>query len=211
MIDLTELRNSDFTPRPKNVGYYFTRVGGKLVQGNIKILTTNAAPNNRIYTGTFDSYQIDPNIVCRGTIALERTILVGGGVALKAEWTIGQGGKNCPSPMGAKSEINLVENLPVAKNGNYPAQPLESPLSAESYAWNHPVWKVIDPTPLNCRATPGGRIVKSYPTGTKLFPLDRGVNIFEMDAAGGRWLRIPESRCFVRHSPRYLSPVSLPY
>ena len=211
IVDLNEIGSSDLTDLPRNVGYYHTWVGGKQVHGNIEILTRNVASNNAKYTGTFDDYEGDAKTSCKGTIALDRTILAGGGVTLRAEWTIGQGGKNCSSPVGTKSVTNLVENLPIAKNGNYPDQPLNNPFSAESSAWGHPVWKVIDPTSLNCRATPGGRIVKSYPFGTRLFSHDRGVNVFGTDAAGQRWLRVPESRCFVRHSPTYIRPVSLPY
>ncbi|MCY7278260.1 MAG: hypothetical protein LH702_32120 [Phormidesmis sp. CAN_BIN44] len=53
--------------------------------------------------------------------------------------------------------------------------------------------------------------MKSYPLGTQLVSLNRDVNTFGTDAAGQRWLYIPESRCFVRHSPTYIRPVSLPY
>ncbi len=206
IIDLSEIGSSPLSQLPRNAGYYHTIIGGQRVQGNIEILTRNAAPNNVKYTGTFDEH---PG--CKGTIALDRTILVGGGVALRADWTIGQSSKKCQSAIGTKFVVNLVENLPVAKDGNYPAQPLNNPFSAESSAWNHPVWKVIDSPSLNCRATPNGRIVKSYPLGTQLVSLNRGVNTFGTDAAGQRWLYIPESRCFVRHSPTYIRPVSLPY
>lgn len=206
IINLSEIGNSNLTALPRNIGYYHTLINGQRVQGNIQILTRNAALNNAKYTGTFDEY---PG--CKGTIALDRTILIGGGVALRAAWTIGQSSKECQSPVGTKFVVNLVENLPVAKDGNYPAQPLNNPFSAESSAWNHPVWKAIDSPSLNCRATPNGKIVKSYPLGTQLVSLNRGVNTFGTDAAGQRWLYIPESRCFVRHSPMYIRPVSLPY
>lgn len=174
IIDLSEIGSSDLAALPRDMGYYCTLVGEKRVQGNIQILTRNAAPNNAKYTGTFDDYVGNANTSCKGTISLDQTILVGGGVALRAEWTIGQGGKSCPSPVGTKFVINLVENLPVAKNGNYPAQLLNNPFSAESSAWNHPIWKVVDPTSLNCRTAPGGQIVKSYALGTQLFLHNRG-------------------------------------
>jgi hypothetical protein len=210
ILNLNESGNSDFAQLPKNSGRYVTFIGGNQVAGGITILRRNAAPNNVTYTGTFEDYVGKPDTGCKGTIALNRTILVGGGVALRSEWRIGQSGSRCESPVGTKFVVNLVENLPVAKDGNYPGDP-GSGSASEDYSWNHPLWKVADSTSLNCRATPGGRVVKSYPLGTQLSTRIKGINTFGTDSAGQRWMYIPGSNCFVRHSPTYIRPVSLPY
>ncbi|MGV0027718.1 hypothetical protein [Phormidesmis priestleyi] len=73
IIDLSEIGNSNLTALPRNIGFYHTLIKGQRVQGTIQILTRNAAPNNAKYNGTFDE---TPG--CKGTIALDRTILVGG-------------------------------------------------------------------------------------------------------------------------------------
>jgi hypothetical protein len=210
ILNLNESGNSDFAQLPKNSGRYVTFIGGNPVGGGITILTRNGALNNVTYTGTFEDYVGRPDTGCKGTIALNRTILVGGRVALRSEWRIGQSGSRCESPVGTKFVVNLVENLPVAKDGNYPGDP-GSGSASEDYSWNHPVWKVTDSTSLNCRATPGGRVVKSYPLGTQLSTRIKGINTFGTDSAGQRWMYIPGSNCFVRHSPTYIRPVSLPY
>ncbi|MEW6497312.1 MAG: hypothetical protein AB1589_33135 [Cyanobacteriota bacterium] len=210
IIELNESGSRDFAGLPKNSGGYVTFRGGNRVNGGITIKTRNAAPNNVTYTGTFEDYVGRPDTGCKGTIALNRTLLVGGGVALRSEWRIEQSGSRCQSPVGTQFVVNLVENLPVANNGNYPGDPGSGSMSAD-YSWNHPLWKVANSTSLNCRATPGGRVVKSYPLGTQLSTRIKGINTFRTDSAGQRWMYIPGSNCFVRHSPTYLRPVSLPY
>lgn len=85
IVDLREIGSSNLTQSPGNAGYYSTVVGGKRVQGNIEILTRNAASNNAKYTGTFDDYEGSAKISCKGTIALDRTTLAGGGVAFRTE------------------------------------------------------------------------------------------------------------------------------
>jgi len=148
ILNLNESGNSDFAQLPKNSGRYVTFIGGNRVAGGITILTRKGAPNNVTYTGTFEDYVGRPDTGCKGTIALNRTILVGGGVALRSEWRIGQSGSRCESPVGTKFVVNLVENLPVAKDGNYPGDP-GSGSASDDYSWNHPLWKVTDSTSLN--------------------------------------------------------------
>ncbi len=210
ILSLNESGNSDLAGVSKNSGSYTTSAGANRVNGGITILTQKTAPNNVTYTGTFEDYVGKPDTGCKGTMTLNRTRLSGGGVALRSEWRIAQSGSRCESPVGTKFVVNLVENLPVARNGNYPGDPGSGSLSAD-YSWNHPLWKVTDATSLNCRATPGGRVVKSYPLGTQFSTRLKGINTFGTNSAGQRWMYIPGSNCFVRHSPSYLRPVSLPY
>jgi len=210
ILNLNESGSPDLAQLPKNRGGYTTSTGGNQVNGGITILTRKATPNKVTYTGTFKDYVGRPDTGCKGTIALHRTILAGGRVALRSEWRIGQSGSRCKSPVGTKFVVDLVENLPISQSGNYPGDPGSGSLSAD-YSWNHPLWKVTNSTSLSCRVTPGGRVVKSYPLGTQLSTRIKGINTFKTDSAGQRWMYIPGANCFVRHSPTYLRPVSLPY
>lgn len=107
ILDLNESGSPDFAGLPKNSGSYVTFRGGNRVNGGITILTRNAAANNVTYTGTFEDYVGRPDTGCKGTIALNRTLLVGGGVALRSEWRIGQSGSRCQSPVGTQGSGEL--------------------------------------------------------------------------------------------------------
>jgi hypothetical protein len=107
LLDLNESGNRDLAGLPKNSGGYVTFRGGNRVNGGITILTRNAAANNVTYTGTFEDYVGRPDTGCKGTITLNRTLLVGGRVALRSEWRIGQSGSRCQSPVGTQGSGEL--------------------------------------------------------------------------------------------------------
>jgi len=198
-------------------GYYSTMVGSNEWRGNF-----NASLNTGLSTGLVKVYQgtfSDSNYgsgagrqQCAGNIKIVRT-QTGSNYAATVTWRI-LGGTGCPSPINSQTTLSLNETRPVANfQGNFTASQANTIMSETAGLATWTSWKVLDPAPLNCRTTPTGSIVTSFPSGTLLNASYRGVNGIVM-SSGVPWLTIrhaPNRYCVVRANTSRIKPLSLPY
>ena len=196
-------------------GYYFTMVGSDEWRGNFNApLNTGLSTGLvKVYQGTFSDYHRNPVMGsqdCRGTIKIVRT-QTGSNYAATVTWKILGGG--CPSPINSQTTLSLNETRPVANSqGDFTALQANTAMSETAGLATWISWKVVDPTPLNCRTSPTGSIVTSFPTGTLLNASYRGVNGIVMNS-GVPWITInaPNKSCVVRANTSRIKPLSLPY
>jgi hypothetical protein len=187
---------------------YQTIINGRIWQGYFEPPTKTISGNKTTYTTKFEDYPANNmNIRCRGKLVLQRSsIFTNNPMPMTAVWTI-TGGTNCPTALGDKTTLNLVETLPIANSsGDFTPANSESgfPQGGMSNIW--PKWKVVDPTGLNCRATPGGVLVANLPVSTVI-----NTTVFHPN---GQWLRrSPNSgpTCYIRANSTYIQPVRLSF
>jgi hypothetical protein len=191
-------------------GYYFTPIGGTTWKGLFQATTVTTSGGIKTYTGAFTDRS--PTQTCQGTIRLKRPVTNAGPAPLAVTWTIGPGGVNCPSAVGATFTLNLTEAVPVANgSGNFLASNANTLISETAGPATWPKWVVVDPTGLNCRATaPSGAIVTTLATGSPVNVQSLGLNSF-VTAGGNSWLRVPSQNCFIRANSSYIRPMLMPF
>ena len=197
-------------------GYYFTTIGGTQWKGAVNVSLTNSTSTTKTYQGSFNDRAIGsvtPSQSCSGSITIVRT-QVSGNYSAAVTWTI-SGGAGCPSPIGSQSTLTLNEARPVANSaGNFTASQANTVTSETAGLATWPSWKVVDPTPLNCRTTPTGSIVMTFPTGSILNANYLGLNGIVM-SAGVPWMHVrtggSPTYCVVRANSSRIQPRSLPY
>lgn len=198
------------------MGYYSTMSAGQQWNGNIA-LTASTMGGNRVYTGNFTDFA-GPSKKCTGTLKLTRPTVLNPNAPtpMTATWTIGPGGINCPSPIGAVITLNLTEALPVADgNGNFQPNSINGNtiVSQTSGIATWPKWWVIDPSNLNCRQTaPSGPIVTSFTAGTLINVAQVPMPNKFITAGGNPWLQIQNTpSCFVRAKSTLIKPAVMPF
>lgn len=198
-------------------GYYFTMVGPTQWKGNFNapLNTALSTAVSKVYQGTFSDFNIGPGAgsqQCTGNIKIVRT-QTGSNYAATVTWTI-LGGTGCPSSINSQTTLSLNEARPVANpQGDFTALRANTVMSETAGLATWKSWKVVDTTPLNCRTTPTGSIVTSFPTGTLLNASYLGVNGIVM-SGGVPWItirRAPGQSCVVRANTSRIQPLSLPY
>ena len=197
-------------------GYYFTMVGSTQWGGNFNapLNTSLSTGQVKVYQGTFSDSNYGPGAgsqQCTGNIKIVRT-QTGSNYAATVTWKI-LGGTGCPSPINSQTPLSLNETRPVANSqGDFTALQANTAMSETAGLATWISWKVVDPTPLNCRTSPTGSIVTSFPTGTLLNASYRGVNGIVMNS-GVPWITInaPNKSCVVRANTSRIKPLSLPY
>lgn len=192
-------------------GYYFTMLGGTQWKGVFQATTVTTVGSDKVYTGPFTDAAISgPTKKCTGTLKLKRPISNTGPAPLTATWTIGAGGVNCPSSVGATFTLNLTEAVPVA-SGNFLASNANTLISETAGTATWPKWVVVDPSGLNCRATaPSGAVVTTFSNGSTVDVKYLGLNSFTT-AGGNSWLRVPSQNCFIRANSSYIKPKLMPF
>ncbi|MCY7408282.1 MAG: hypothetical protein LH631_13165 [Alkalinema sp. CAN_BIN05] len=199
------------------LGYYFTMVGSTEWRGNLNApLNTGLSTGLvKVYQGTFSDSKNGSGAgiqQCTGNIKIVRT-QTGSNHAATVTWRI-LGGTGCPSPINSQTTLSLNETRPVANfQGDFTASQANTIKSETAGLATWISWKVVDPTPLNCRTTPTGSIVTSFPTGTLLNASYLGVNGIVMNS-GVPWLTIrhaPNQYCVVRANTSRIKPLLLPY
>ena len=203
---LSQLEINELAGINRGSGSYITKIGPTNWSGRFNASSVTTIGGTTSYTGTFgDSPLISGTTIrCNGTIKLDRT-LAAGQYNLSVKWIV-TGGAGCPS-IGSYSTLFFKESLPTA-NASGDFTPSNS---TTRFKWVNsrdvwPKWKVVDPTGLNCRATPGGVIVANISTSTII-----DVTMFD---PSGQWLRrFPSggSTCYVRANSTYLKPIQLPF
>lgn len=198
-------------------GYYFTMVGSTEWGGNFNapLNTSLSTGQVKVYQGTFSDSNNGPGAgskQCTGNIKIVRT-QTGSNYTATVTWKI-LGGTGCPSPINSQTTLSLNETRPVANSqGDFTALQANTAMSATAGLATWISWKVVDPTPLNCRTSPTGSIVKSFPTGKLLNARYLGVNGIVMNS-GVPWLTIQYATnryCVVRANTSRIKPLSLPY
>ena len=203
---LSQLEINELAGINRGSGSYITKIGPTNWSGRFNASTVTTIGGSTSYTGTFgDSPQIPGTTIrCNGNIKLDRT-LVAGKYNISVKWMV-IGGAGCPF-IGSNSTLFFKESLPIANvSGDFTLSK-----STTRFQWVNsravwPKWQVVDPTGLNCRATPGGAIVANIPTSTVI-----DVTMFHPT---GQWLRrFPSggSTCYVRANSTYLRPIQLSF
>jgi hypothetical protein len=205
---LTQLTINELTGPNRGKGSYITRIGATNWSGTFTP-TSNGITNGGMttYLGTFVDKPMTTGstVQCSGTIKLDQT-LVAGKLNLSVKWVV-TGGVGCPFVGTPPTTLLLKESLPIANtSGDFtPSNSTTRFIPVNSRdIW--PKWKVVDPTGLNCRATPGGVIVANLPVSTVV-----STTIFH---SNGQWLRRSPSSgptCYIRANSTYIKPVQLPF
>jgi hypothetical protein len=218
-LDIQQLPGGSSSVRPRGDGYYWTTIGGVQWKGTFSapMNPLQSGMSTQLYEGTFS----DSNLMtgsgsqqCTGNIRIMTSV---SGITSNAgiTWTV-LGGTNCPSPIGTISTISLEEALPVGdvSTGNFTSTQANAIKSQTGAFIPWPRWRTIDSTPLNCRTSPTGSIVTSFPTGTGLDATSGSNGI--VISAGNPWLRVrynnnPSSYCVVRARNVLIKPAPRPY
>lgn len=199
-------------------GDYITQAAGRTWTGqlNLKPNPKGNLPGRQNYRGTFKDFTTGPEtqLVCTGDVNL--TIITDGKnrKQLIINWAV-KAGEKCPS-IGQKFSLNLSEAFPTPdKNGDFkPENADDWNGGTQDSTWRS--WRVVTGS-LNCRATPQGKIQKSYKNGTPIAAqIDRsGSAIVGSDGKqypfkGDPWLRTKDA-CYVRANSQYIQPASDPF
>jgi hypothetical protein len=187
-------------------GYYITKIGTTNWNGRFITPTVTTSGGTTSYTGTFSDspFIAGTTVRCKGTIKLDRT-LVAGQYNLSVKWMV-TGGAGCPF-VGSNPTLLLKESLPIANaSGDFNPSNSTTLLVWANSQGTWPKWKVVDPTGLNCRVTPGSSsVLLTLPVSTVI------------DAAGfhpnGTWLQTYSdgTTCYVRANSTYIKPVQIPF
>lgn len=218
LIEFKELPGNAVMGGAIGGGRYQTTINGQQWMGTFTATTVINSGTTRTYSGTFSDHLLGPgaNQGCQGSITLQRPISNSGPAPLQVTWTIGAGGINCPSPIGTPSPLSLIEAVPVANgSGNFLASNSNTRPTETNGPITWPLWKVMDPTGLNCRATaPNGIVTTNFATGSIIKAGARfNPNAF-VTAGGASWLSVslPQGQyCFVRANTIYIKPMLMPF
>lgn len=199
-------------------GEYVTKAAGRHWMGEMTFKPDpkgNTASHQK-YIGTFKDFTTGSGtqLTCTGdlTMTVMRTgAQTQGQKQMVVNWTV-KAGEKCPS-IGQKFSLTLSEAFPKPNNnGDF------APENADAWhggtqdsTWRS--WRVMAQN-LNCRATPDGKIQKTYKNGEILAAkIDRsGSAIVGSDGklypfTGKPWLRTKDA-CYVRANSQYIQPAS---
>jgi hypothetical protein len=200
---------------PVGLGKYKTAIGGQNWQGNFNAPLISSSPNTKIYQGTFQDSNSSGSQTCTGTIKITRTGTTS--FATTVLWTI-TGGAGCPAIGTTSTVANMPELVPVVSNSNgdylsTQANTLGLPVS-NPYTWS--VWKVVDQTPLNCRATASsvGSVITTFSTGALINTQNLGATNNIAMSSGQPWIGVQyqvKKYCYVRANSARIIPKSLPF
>jgi hypothetical protein len=200
---------------PVGLGEYKTAIGGQNWHGNFNAPLIASSPSTKIYQGTFQDSNSSGSQTCTGTIKITRTGTTN--FATTVLWTI-TGGAGCPVSGTTSTVANMPERIPVVSNvnGDYlsaQANTLGLPAS-NPYTWS--VWKVVDPTPLNCRATANSSasVITTFSTGALINTQNLGATNNIVMSSGQPWIGVQyqvKKYCYVRANSARIIPKSLPF
>jgi hypothetical protein len=159
-----------------------------------------------VYSGNFTE-SIAGGLQCSGSMTLTRYPFVGNGNYMLSISKTANSGNGCGFRLNNTERFGMSESLPIANTlGDFtPANSKTRFLQSGNFAiW--PKWKVVDPTGLNCRVTPGGAPV------LPILPVSTVINVTGFHP-NQKWLKTSSNgtTCYVRSNSTYLSPVQIPF